>query len=331
MPLESVSVYTGSESLYQWVPDMSGGGEYKFVTNPGPIQVNVGDGIPDLANNGRNFSRGMAVDNLVDPFNPVVVVDSNNWFDIVGVFGESVLSNSFAANNGFRVVGEFDEVPPMFISNEIESSSVPFWINETLPPVSWPLKSGKVVEMYYSGVQLVSSPGGTVLNPIHAMDVIVDFWGVRYGFPKVPLVAGQKTYFDPEVAVAYEFDAGDGPKFSSVDVPVFDLDSQSERYLRRFRRVARAGRGVFLHRLRGVREWRLVDFVLSGIEPDANIVPTDHDLGMVFGFTFASDGPADVSINALTVPEPSTLVGLAWLGFFAAASYGWRRRRSARK
>ncbi len=106
MPLEAVSVYAGSKSLYQWVADLSGGGEDKYVANPWTIQVNVGDGLPDLSNNGRNCSPGGAFDNFVDPVHPVVVVDSANWFDIVGVFDESVLTNSFAANNGFQVLGK---------------------------------------------------------------------------------------------------------------------------------------------------------------------------------------------------------------------------------
>lgn len=134
-----------------------------------------------------------------------------------------------------------------------------------------------------------------------------------------PVEAGQIIYIDPEVAIGYDYQIGDGdPYFASVILPDIG-DGFFDLYLFNgtdwlFESLLMAGDEFFFGG-NGVDRFRVL-----GIETSAGLNPSDTT-AFITGLSFTGDGRFTGSMTPITaeVPEPPTLalMGLVLLGFVA--------------
>ncbi|MEQ8849642.1 hypothetical protein [Botrimarina sp.] len=140
--------------------------------------------------------------------------------------------------------------------------------------------------------------------------------------PDAPAAGDAPRWYDPVVAVGYEYVAEPGTEFAELYLPEGFLDSAyelevtdpehdafgqvfqiivSEPGAMSFSFVAADGQGD------GARSFRV-----TGIEPEAGIDPTDP-LGFPTGLTFVGGGQVGFTQSALSIPEPGTLLLLGCL------------------
>lgn len=130
-------------------------------------------------------------------------------------------------------------------------------------------------------------------------------------------------FFDPDVAVGYEYEVRSGPAIKSVLLPAHIGDGKYALWT--WDGTAYVDAGVELH---GGQTYTFAEavtqFAVRGIETSAMLDPTSPT-AFVTGLTFDGSGQVDLSQRALTeyvaaVPEPSSvlmmLAGLALLGAF---------------
>jgi hypothetical protein len=147
-----------------------------------------------------------------------------------------------------------------------------------------------------------------------------------------PVLAGQIAYYDPLVAIGYDFAIGEGnPFFRSVLLPdigdgLFDLflDDGSGYAL-----AAQISAGMeYLFGDAGVSAFRIM-----GIETSAMLDPNDAT-AFVTGLSFVSDGTftgtmTPISVEVAAIPIPASFIAL-FSGLGALCTFGTvkRRRRS---
>lgn len=130
-------------------------------------------------------------------------------------------------------------------------------------------------------------------------------------------------FFDPDVAVGYEYEVRSGPAIKSVLLPAHIGDGKYALWT--WDGTAYVDAGVELH---GGQTYTFAEavtqFAVRGIETSAMLDPTSPT-AFVTGLTFDGSGQVDLSQRALTeyvaaVPEPGSvlmmLAGLALLGAF---------------
>lgn len=167
------------------------------------------------------------------------------------------------------------------------------------------------------------------LQPVLGQPIVWVFTGVR-------VIGGSTTWFDPEVAVGYDFYLDEGPLFAGFQLPelgdnVYELWLWDENSMD----------WIFSSRVTGGSEWDFsggVDrFRILGIEPDLGLDPS-NPLAFNTGLRFVDSGTVDVRMIPITqnipdpgstpVPEPATMLlfGLG-SGVLVGARMKTRRRQ----
>ncbi|MCZ8160281.1 MAG: 6-bladed beta-propeller, partial [Microcystis sp. LE19-196.1B] len=163
-----------------------------------------------------------------------------------------------------------------------------------------------------------SPPGSTPQNPILPTPTP----GVPgFNFPNVSVVAGQTFFFDPDVAVGYDYAVTGGPLFSSVLIPA-PLPQGDSDFL-----LELGGFGNFPlvagtpFDLLSVNPLGFSNFRISGIDTNELLDPT-NPVAFVTGLEFTTAGTVNVTQTPIIqnvpdpvrTPEPSSLIGLGILG-----------------
>jgi DNA-binding beta-propeller fold protein YncE len=163
-----------------------------------------------------------------------------------------------------------------------------------------------------------SPPGSTPQNPILPTPTP----GVPgFRFPNVSVVAGQTFFFDPDVAVGYDYAVTGGPLFSSVLIPA-PLPQGDSDFL-----LELGGFGNFPlvagtpFDLLSVNPLGFSNFRISGIDTNELLDPT-NPVAFVTGLEFTTAGTVNVTQTPIIqnvpdpvrTPEPSSLIGLGILG-----------------
>lgn len=140
-----------------------------------------------------------------------------------------------------------------------------------------------------------------------------------FSFVDIPIVPGQIFFFDPDVAVGYDYAVTGDALFASVLIPAPLPNGDSS-----FTLELPGGVGSFP--LTAGTTFNLLDynalgfssFRISGIDTMEMLDPT-NPLAFVTGLSFTSSGTVNVTQNPIVVniPEPSSLLsfGLLGLGF----------------
>jgi len=138
-------------------------------------------------------------------------------------------------------------------------------------------------------------------------------------------------FFDPIVAVGYDYSVTGGPLFASVLIPnaLPQGDSNFILELPGFGNYTLVAGTTF--NLLGVNSLGFSDFRISDIDPAEMLDPT-NPTAFVTGLTFTTSGTVTVTQNPITVsvPEPSNLLGLGLLGFGAFLT-GKLNKKQAKK
>jgi sugar lactone lactonase YvrE len=161
--------------------------------------------------------------------------------------------------------------------------------------------------------------GSTPQNPILPNPPTPGVPGFR--FPNVPVVSGQTFFFDPDVAVGYDYTVTGGPLFASVLIPNALPKGDSNFFLElgsfgTFPLVA----GTPFNLL-GVNSSGFSSFRISGIDPNELLDPA-NPVAFVTGLTFTGSGTVNVTQTPIIqnvpdvvgTPEPSSVIGLGILG-----------------
>jgi len=163
-----------------------------------------------------------------------------------------------------------------------------------------------------------SPPGSTPQNPILPTPTP----GVpEFRFPNVSVVADQTFFFDPDVAVGYDYAVTGGPLFSSVLIPA-PLPQGDSDFL-----LELGGFGNFPlvagtpFDLLSVNPLGFSNFRISGIDTNELLDPT-NPVAFVTGLEFTTAGTVNVTQTPIIqnvpdpvrTPEPSSLIGLGILG-----------------
>ena len=163
-----------------------------------------------------------------------------------------------------------------------------------------------------------SPPGSTPQNPILPTPTP----GVPgFRFPNVSVVAGQTFFFDPDVAVGYDYAVTGGPLFSSVLIPA-PLPQGDSDFL-----LELGGFGNFPlvagtpFDLLSVNPLGFSNFRISGIDTNELLDPT-NPVAFVTGLEFTTAGTVNVTQTPIIqnvpdpvrTPEPSGIIGLGILG-----------------
>ncbi|CCI04075.1 HAF repeat-containing PEP-CTERM protein [Microcystis aeruginosa] len=185
----------------------------------------------------------------------------------------------------------------------------------------------------------VSQPGTTPTNPLLPTpnpsnpDGFI-FSGVIVG--NNGLGTTNPIYFDPIVAVGYDYAVTGGPLFASVLIPnaLPQGDSNFILELPGFGNYSLVAGTTF--NLLGVNPLGFSDFRISDIDPAEMLDPT-NPTAFVTGLTFTAAGTVTVTQNPIvqntggvSVPEPSNLLGLGLLGFGAFLT-GKLNKKQAKK
>ncbi len=169
-----------------------------------------------------------------------------------------------------------------------------------------------------ASVSFTLPPGSTPQNPILPTPTP----GVPgFRFPNVSVVAGQTFFFDPDVAVGYDYAVTGGPLFSSVLIPA-PLPQGDSDFL-----LELGGFGNFPlvagtpFDLLSVNPLGFSNFRISGIDTNELLDPT-NPVAFVTGLEFTTAGTVNVTQTPIIqnvpdpvrTPEPSSLIGLGILG-----------------
>jgi hypothetical protein len=162
------------------------------------------------------------------------------------------------------------------------------------------------------------TPGSTPQNPILPTPTP----GVPgFRFPNVSVVAGRTFFFDPDVAVGYDYAVTGGPLFSSVLIPA-PLPQGDSDFL-----LELGGFGNFPlvagtpFDLLSVNPLGFSNFRISGIDTNELLDPT-NPVAFVTGLEFTTAGTVNVTQTPIIqnvpdpvrTPEPSGIIGLGILG-----------------
>jgi hypothetical protein len=152
-----------------------------------------------------------------------------------------------------------------------------------------------------------SPPGETAQNPLLPTFPPTDEGS--FVFVNVPVTAGIRRFFDPVVAIGYDFEVTGGPLFSEVLAPtginpsnIFELIYGNASYS--------LTAGISYTFLSPQSNFRI-----QGIEVSANLDPTDPT-AFVTGLTFNSTGivtvtQTPITFNTSSVPGPLPLFGVS--------------------
>ena len=171
-------------------------------------------------------------------------------------------------------------------------------------------------------------PGTTPDNPVLP---IPDPNSRTFIFPPIPVVPNQLVFFDPDIAVGYEYAVTGGPLFASVLIPG----------------ALPRGDSNFLLELPGFGNFPLVagtpfnllnidpdgfdQFQITGIDQNELLDPT-NPVAFVTGLEFTAPGTVNVTQtpiiqsipNVVGTPEPSSVVGLVILGGGLVLARRWK-------
>jgi len=162
-----------------------------------------------------------------------------------------------------------------------------------------------------------SVPGTTPSNPLLPTPNPDNPNG--FTFPNVTVTPGQRRFFDPDVAVGYDYAVTGGPLFSSVLIPnaLPQGDSNFTLELPGFGNYSLIAGTPF--DLLGINPSGFSNFRISGIDTNELLDPT-NPTAFVTGLEFTTAGIVTVTQNPIVqnlpvgVPEPSGLLGFGLLG-----------------
>jgi hypothetical protein len=173
-------------------------------------------------------------------------------------------------------------------------------------------------------VQIVNNPptpGTTPNNPILPTPN-PGFPG--FTFPNIPVVPRQTFFFDPEVAIGYDYTVTGGPLFASVLIPTAlpNGDSNFTLELGSFGNFPLVAGTPF--NLLGVNPSGFNAFRISGIDTNEQLDPT-NPTAFVTGLSFTDAGTVNLTQtpivqNIATTPETTSVLSFFALGLVGAAS-----------
>ena len=140
-----------------------------------------------------------------------------------------------------------------------------------------------------------------------------------FTFTNVTVTPGERLFFDPDVAVGYDYAVTGGPLFSSVLIPnaLAQGDSNFTLELPGFGNYSLIAGTPF--DLLGINPSGFSNFRISGIDTNELLDPT-NPTAFVTGLEFTTAGTVTVTQNPIVqnipvgVPEPSSLLGFGLLG-----------------
>lgn len=238
---------------------------------------------------------------------------------------------SLSLNNGFRIAyyagnGTFNSGARTLLRTTSGVSTVPtrgpgqYQLFSNLTGSSISLRTGGSIDSVLSnnifGLQIVentSNTSPTGLLPTNPFLPIASGRPFRFRFVVGPGGLGRlvPVFVDPIVAIGYDYEVSGGPLFESVLIPDALPNGDSDFSIEYGNIVEPIVAGSqYFFPTGGIDKFRI-----TGINVDEGLNP-DDPLAFVTGLTFTGDGEVTVTQNPLTetVPEPSPIVSLAFLG-----------------
>lgn len=165
------------------------------------------------------------------------------------------------------------------------------------------------------------TPGTTPNNPI----LPTPNPGIPgFTFPNIPVIPGQTLFFDPEVAIGYDYTVTGGPLFASVLIPTAlpNGDNNFTLELGSFGNFPLIAGTPF--NLLGVNPSGFNAFRISGIDTNEQLDPT-NPTAFVTGLSFTETGTVNVTQtpiiqNIASTPETTSVFTFFALGLVGAAS-----------
>jgi hypothetical protein len=139
---------------------------------------------------------------------------------------------------------------------------------------------------------------------------------------------GAPYYFDPDVAIGYDYVLESGPNFASVSVPE-QLPLGDDTFLLEVGQASFELLAGEQFDFTAIDDMGISEFTIRDIDP-AEALDLDDPLAFVTGVTFVAQAEAEVTMTAI-VPEPSgTVLAAAALSALLGLRRIGRRRRGVR-
>jgi len=265
---------------------------------------------------------------------------STTFVGITGTGGTQPAGNRFeiSAFSGLRSVVASGEALGDFVTNDTDGDQ---FIDQAFD-VTMALRNEFSLAPGESSTYTAQTLFGNAVPPVpgssESLPLLPEDDEAPFAF-EVDQAGGETIWFDPPVAVGYEFDVQSGPLFETVTLPT---NVQSEDFMIEVMLdTGFESQGSFAPG--ATFDFTQLDaagvdlFRILGIDPELGLDP-DDPTAFPAGLSFTSAGTTDFTMAAITeevgdgtVPSPATLpLVLSGLAGLLACRQAWRHRRCSR-